>query len=106
MARIRGHRNLNEDKPLYVMRRSLVADGRTFEIGDEFPWRELAGITPRKIRQLHDQHKISHDPPERPMVGAEDPGRSPGEQERADERASGRARQNARPARAVARGLG
>jgi hypothetical protein len=105
MARMRGHRNLNEDKTLYVLRKVLVADGREFQVGDEFPWRELAGVTPRLLRILHSQHRIGHERPDE-LEGAPEPQRSPVEQKRAEERDKGR--KNPKPPTpklAAARGL-
>lgn len=72
MARIRGHRSLNEDKTLYVLREGFVCDGEEFKAGDEFPWRILQGVTPRLLRLLHDQRKIGHENPNDAPQGAED----------------------------------
>lgn len=97
MARIRGHQNLNEEKPLFVLKHELTVDGTRFELGDPFPWQELAGVTPRLVRQLHDQRKIGHERPEAPPAGAEDPQRSPREQEAAEARDAGRKGKKAPP---------
>ena len=96
MARIRGHEYLNEDRDLFVLRGSvdapMVVDGRTFMVGDPFPWRELAGVTPRLLRKLHEQRRVGHERPGDPAQGAEPP---PGT--RAAEEAIQSARTPARP---------
>lgn len=90
MGRIRGHQNLNEDKPLFVLRSELVVDGLELKLGDPFLWQEMQGVTPRLVRLLHDQRKIGHERPSLPPTGAEDPPRSPGEAKAAEERDRGR----------------
>lgn len=104
MARIRGHRNLNEDKPLYVLRSELAVDGKVLKLGEPFLWQEMEGVTPRLVRLLHEQRKIGHDRPEVPATGAEDPQRSPSEQAKAEERDKGRSGKRGVPP--SARGLG
>ena len=107
MGRIRGHATLKEDRPLFVLKRELTVDGKTYTIGDPFPWQEIRGVTPRLLRMLWDQRKIGHERPDDAPQGAEEPLRSPQEQERADARESGRKRASGKPAPSGGvRGLG
>lgn len=62
MARLRGHRPLNGEEPLYVRRAALTLHGRTFGSGDVLPWREL-GINPKKLHQLWEGRRIGHEKP-------------------------------------------
>lgn len=61
MARLRGHRPLDYEQPLVVLR-SLVFGGRAFVVGDVLPWRQL-GLSARKVYQLWDQRRIGHERP-------------------------------------------
>lgn len=62
MARLRGHRALDVGQPVYVKRAFLSTGGKTFEIGEELPWREM-GLSPRKLQQLWDQRRVGHEKP-------------------------------------------
>src|SRR4051794_21641356 len=81
MARIRGHRTLNVEQPLYVKRTNAnigTADAPvfvykfgdvTFAKGSTFLWRQL-NVTPRLLRILHEQRWIGHEKPDE-RTGAE-----------------------------------
>lgn len=58
MARLRGHKTLDFDKPL-VCRRAMTTGGRSFDAGAVFPWRDL-GLALRKVHQLWEQRRIAH----------------------------------------------
>lgn len=60
MARLRGHRTLDVEQPLYVRRAVMTLGGRTFVAGDVLPWRDL-GIAPKKLHQLWEQRRIGHE---------------------------------------------
>lgn len=62
MARLRGHRALDPDRPLFVKRGPIELDGRTLQHGDSFPWRQLA-VSPRRLFMLFDQRRIGHEQP-------------------------------------------
>jgi hypothetical protein len=71
MARLRGHRTLNTEQPLYVRRAVLTLNGQTFKAGDVLPWRDL-GVAPRKLHQLWEQRRIGHEKADE-RAGAENP---------------------------------
>ena len=52
---------LNRNVPLYARRRFLFS-GRTFNVGDEFPWTRMA-VNARTIIQLHSAGKLTTSPP-------------------------------------------
>lgn len=71
MARLRGHRTLNAEQPLYVRRAALTLQGKTFAAGDVLPWQDL-GVSPRKLHQLWMQRRVGHEKPN-DRTGAESP---------------------------------
>lgn len=52
---------LNRNVPLYA-RRKFLFSGRTFNVGDEFPWTRMA-VNARTIIQLHSAGKLTTSPP-------------------------------------------
>jgi hypothetical protein len=72
MPRIRGHRELDADATLYVLRPGMRLGDRTFQVGEKFVWQRYAGVTLRNLRMWHDQRLIGHEDPRAPAQGAED----------------------------------
>lgn len=62
MARLRGHAQLDERRPLFVKRAALTVAGRLFALGDLFPWRDL-GISRRLLTRMWEQRRIGHERP-------------------------------------------
>lgn len=62
MARLRGHRPLNAEEPLYVRRAALTLNGETFHAGDVLPWKDL-GVPFKKLHQLWSGRRIGHEKP-------------------------------------------
>lgn len=71
MTRLRGHRTLNAEQPLYVRRAVLTIEGETFAAGDVLPWQAL-GVAPRKLHQLWHARVIAHEKADE-HNGAENP---------------------------------
>ncbi len=71
MARLRGHRTLDVEQPLYVRRAVLTLNGKTLTVGDVLPWRALK-LTARKLLQLWQGRRIGHEKADE-RNGAENP---------------------------------
>ena len=69
--RLRGHRTLDVEQPLYVRRAVLTLNGTTLTAGDVLPWRSI-GVTPRKLLQLWQSRVIGHEKADE-RNGAENP---------------------------------
>jgi len=69
MASPYAHRALDFGRDLFA-RREFYCNGRTYGLGDLFPWRQAA-VEERLVRLLWDQGQIDHDlPPSAVVVNA------------------------------------
>jgi len=70
MARLRGHRPLNVEQPLYVRRAMSTIAGETFAAGDVLPRTTIEAIPFRVLHRMWSAGHVGHEKPdERNGVG-------------------------------------
>ena len=64
MARLRGHRPLDVEQPLYVRRAVSTIAGKTFAAGDVLPKATIDALTFRVLHRMWSAGHVGHEKPD------------------------------------------